>query len=168
LTEWARILELLAEQKVGKAGSTEAEYSVEVQSELSYPESRDVVIQEESTACASSSAETILMSTADESSRFLSWAEASNVGDLTIDQIHAEIRRIARNYLKVLTMPLFERTRALRDRVLTLISGHRKLSRSRELYSAAGWSMTVLAWISTDLGHPDFADEHFTDSVVMR
>ncbi|MGH3781562.1 MAG: hypothetical protein ACRDRO_13295 [Pseudonocardiaceae bacterium] len=39
--------------------------------------------------------ETILMDAANESAKILAWAEAANVGDLTIEQIHAEIRRIA-------------------------------------------------------------------------
>jgi hypothetical protein len=104
--------------------------------------------------------EEVLMSTANESSGFLAWAESTNVGELTIDQMHTEVRRIAHSYLKVPTLPLFARTKALRDRAFTLLSGHQAPRQTRELYAAAGWSLTVLAWISVDLGRPDAAEDH--------
>ncbi len=104
--------------------------------------------------------EAVLMAAADKSTTFLEWVDASNVGDLTIDQIQSDIRRLARSYLKVPTVPLFDRTRALRDRVITLLKGHQKPTLSRELHGAAGWSLTVLAWISTDLGFPEAAENH--------
>jgi len=40
---------------------------------------------------------------ADESARFVTWAEAENVGELTLEQLHAEIRRISHAYLKLPT-----------------------------------------------------------------
>jgi hypothetical protein len=100
------------------------------------------------------------MSAADESSDFLAWAESTNVGELTIDQMHAEVRRIAHTYLKVPTLPLFARTKALRDRAFTLLSGHQAPRHTRELYAAAGWSLAMLSWISVDLGRPDAAEDH--------
>lgn len=104
--------------------------------------------------------DSVLLEAADESTDFLTWAEATNVGDLTVEQIHGEIHGIARSYLKVPTLPLFERARRLRDRSFSLLSGRQKPTHSRDLYSAAGWSLTILAWISTDLGRPGAAEEH--------
>ncbi|GAB2865344.1 hypothetical protein [Lentzea nigeriaca] len=104
--------------------------------------------------------EEVLMSAADESAEFLAWAESTNVGEMTIEQMHAEVRRIAQSYLKAPTLPLFARTKALRDRAFTLLSGHQAPQLSRELYAAAGWSLTVLAWMSVDLGRPDAAEDH--------
>src|SRR5262249_52682651 len=78
----------------------------------------DVISVEPMPARRPRSMEELLMDTADESAKILAWAEAANVGDLTIEQIHAEIYRIARSYLKVPTMPLFDRTRELRDRIV--------------------------------------------------
>lgn len=97
---------------------------------------------------------------ADESSRFLAWAEDENVGELTIEQLHAQIRRISHAYLKVPIGPLFIRTRELRDRAFELLSGQQRPSHARDLYAAAGWSLTVLAWMSVDLGRPDAAEDH--------
>ncbi|CAM4074160.1 helix-turn-helix transcriptional regulator [Kibdelosporangium persicum] len=97
---------------------------------------------------------------ADESAAFLGWVEMVNVGDLSIEQMHTEIRRSARDYLKVPTMPLFQRTKGLRDRSFALLAGHQKPAHGRDLYSVAGWSLTMLAWMSIDLGYPEEAEDH--------
>lgn len=97
---------------------------------------------------------------ADESIRFLAWAEDENVGELTLEQLHAQIRRISHAYLKMPTEPLFVRTRELRDRAFTLLAGQHRPRLARELYAAAGWSLTVLAWMSVDLGRPNAAEDH--------
>jgi transcriptional regulator with XRE-family HTH domain len=97
---------------------------------------------------------------ADESREFVAWAEDENVGELTLEQLHAQIRRISHAYLKAPTGPLFLRTRDLRDRAFTLLAGQQRPSHARELYAAAGWSLTVLAWMSVDLGRPDAAKDH--------
>lgn len=101
-----------------------------------------------------------LMSAADESARFLAWAETSNIGDLTVEQMHSDVHWIARNYLKVPTLPLFTRARTIRDQTFALLEGRQRPDQSRDLYAAAGWALTLLAWISTDLGRPDAADTH--------
>lgn len=106
------------------------------------------------------------MDVADQSANFLAWTEASNVGDLTVEQLHSEIHGISLSYLKTPTLPLFERTRGLRDRVFSLLGGRQKPAHSRDLYSAAGWSLTVLAWMSTDLNHPNAAEEHLRTAWV--
>ncbi len=104
--------------------------------------------------------EEVLMSAASESSDFLAWAESTNVGELTVEQMHADVRRIAHSYLKTPMLPLFARTKALRDRAFTLLSGHQAPRHTRELYAAAGWSLNVLSWISVDLGRADAAEDH--------
>ncbi len=111
--------------------------------------------------------ETMLMDAADESAKILTWAEVANVGDLTIEQIHTEIRRIAHSYLKVPMMSLFDRTRELCDRIVGLLNGRQKPSHSRELYSAAGWTLTMLAWISTDLNVPDASAGHLRTAWIF-
>ncbi|CRK61809.1 Tetratricopeptide TPR_4 [Alloactinosynnema sp. L-07] len=102
----------------------------------------------------------ILMATADESSDLLARAEATNVGDLTVEQLHSDVRRTAASYLQVDTLPLFARTRAVRDRAFSLLDGRQRPDQTRDLYAAAGWSLTLLAWMTTDLGRPDIAEAH--------
>lgn len=131
-------------------------------------EAADITVQADRTAAAASAAasqqpgdaEAVLVSAADESARFLAWAETSNIGDLTLEQMHSDLRWIARNYLKVPTLPLFARARAIRDRAFGLLAGRQRPDQSRDLYVAAGWALALLAWISTDLGRPDAADTH--------
>jgi transcriptional regulator with XRE-family HTH domain len=62
--------------------------------------------------------------------------------------------------LKVPTRPLFVRARAIRNQAFALLVGHQRPDQSRDLYVAAGWALTLLAWISTDLGRPDAANTH--------
>jgi len=96
----------------------------------------------------------------DESVALLTFAEESNVGELTVEQLHADIERIAQNYLRVPTRPLFDRSRAVRDRAFRLLAGRQPPKQSRDLYAAGGWAITLLAWMSVDLGRPDVAESH--------
>ncbi|MGH3622557.1 MAG: hypothetical protein ACRDQ5_12310, partial [Sciscionella sp.] len=104
--------------------------------------------------------EAMLTDAADESARFLDHAEATNVGELTVDQMHSEVRRITSNYGRTPTVPLFTRARLLRDHSFTLLSGRQPPRHTRELYASAGWSLTLLAWMSVDLNRPDAAESH--------
>lgn len=104
--------------------------------------------------------EAVLMESADESAGWLPFAEQSNVGALTVEQLHADVWQIASSYLKAPTVPLFNRTRALRDRAFTLLKGRQRPTQTRDLYAAAGWSTTLLAWMTIDLGRPDIAESH--------
>ncbi|MGX7829776.1 helix-turn-helix transcriptional regulator [Actinokineospora sp. 24-640] len=104
--------------------------------------------------------EVMVMDAAEESAAFLARVEASNVGDLTVEQLHVDVRRVAAVYLTVPTMPLFARARALRDRTFALLEGRQRPGQARELYAAAGWSLTLLAWMTVDLGRPDIAETH--------
>jgi len=97
---------------------------------------------------------------AHESTELLAWIEIENVGELTLEQLHSEVRRISHAYLKAPTLPLFRRTCQLRDRAFTLLDGRHRPGRARDLYAAAGWSLTVLAWMSVDLGRPDAGEDH--------
>ncbi len=101
-----------------------------------------------------------LVQAGDESIALLALAEESNVGDLTVEQLHADILRITQNYLRTPTKPLFVRGRAIRDRAFRLLTGRQPPHQSRDLYAAAGWALTLLAWIAVDLGRPDVAESH--------
>jgi transcriptional regulator with XRE-family HTH domain len=98
--------------------------------------------------------------TAGRSARILAFAEFSNVGELTMEQLHSDVRRIARSYLKVPTMPLLSRTGALLNRAMELLAGRQRPQHTRDLYAVAGWALTLLAWMSVDLGWPESAEDH--------
>ncbi|MDX2916156.1 helix-turn-helix domain-containing protein [Streptomyces griseiscabiei] len=95
---------------------------------------------------------------ADESATWAQWAEASNVGDIALEQLLAETRALASDYLTSDPITLFGRTRALRDRVFSLLEGHQYPRQSKDLYVAAGYLCGLLAWMSSDLGQPRDAE----------
>ncbi|MFI5690502.1 hypothetical protein ACIA58_01570 [Kribbella sp. NPDC051586] len=101
-----------------------------------------------------------LIDAGDESITLLSFAEQSNVGELTVEQLQADIERITQSYLRTPTRQLFATSRAIRDRAFGLLAGNQSPRQSRDLYSAAGWAITLLAWMSVDLGRPDIAESH--------
>ncbi|WP_433714378.1 helix-turn-helix domain-containing protein [Nocardia sp. CA-084685] len=102
----------------------------------------------------------LLLATADESASLLAWAEATNVGPLTIKDLRDNLRWVTREYLKSPTLPLFRRVVQTRDRAIELLQGRQRPRQSAELYGIAGWSMTILGWITTDLGNPEIAERH--------
>ncbi|WP_232828443.1 hypothetical protein [Kribbella monticola] len=112
------------------------------------------------THCSTAGLADELIDAGDESITMLALAEESNVGDLTVEQLHADIERIALNYLKVPTKPLFLRTKVVRDRAFKLLTGRQPPHQTRDLYAAAGWAITLLGWMSVDLGRPDVAESH--------
>lgn len=77
-----------------------------------------------------------------------------------MEGLNGDLRRITGLYLKAPTMPLFNRTRALRDQAFGLLAGRQRPAQARELYAVAGWALTVLAWMTVDLGRPDVAESH--------
>lgn len=95
---------------------------------------------------------------ADESATWAQWVEASNVGDIALEQLFAETRTLASDYLTSDPVVLFVRTRALRDRVFALLEGHQYPRQSVDLYVAAGYLCGLLAWMSSDLGQLHDAD----------
>ncbi|MET7390517.1 XRE family transcriptional regulator [Streptomyces sp. NPDC005529] len=95
---------------------------------------------------------------ADESATWAQWAEASNVGDIALEQLMAETRALATDYLTSDPVVLFTRTRHLRDRTFSLLEGHQYPRQSADLYVAAGYLCGLLAWMSSDLGQLRDAD----------
>ncbi|MEU6278595.1 XRE family transcriptional regulator [Streptomyces populi] len=95
---------------------------------------------------------------ADESATWAQWAEASNCGDIAIEQLMAETRSLADDYLTSDPLFLFNLTRKLRDRTFALLEGHQYPRQSAELYIVAGYLCGLLAWMSSDLGQLRDAD----------
>ncbi|MGW1728961.1 XRE family transcriptional regulator [Streptomyces sp. NPDC002306] len=95
---------------------------------------------------------------ADESATWAQWAEASNCGDIAIEQLMAETRSLADDYLTSDPLLLFNLTRKLRDRTFALLEGHQYPRQSADLYMVAGYLCGLLAWMSSDLGQLREAD----------
>lgn len=100
----------------------------------------------------------LLRTTAAESATWAQWAEATNVGDIALEQIQANTVALVRAYTTSDPLDVFRRTRSLRDQVFTLLEGRQRPRQSADLYTAAGYLCTLLAWISSDLGQMQDAD----------
>ncbi|WP_274912522.1 XRE family transcriptional regulator [Streptomyces sp. WZ-12] len=105
--------------------------------------------------------EDLVHQVAEESADWALQLEASNVGDLTVEQLQASTRALARDYLSPSApVATLNRARRLRDRAFHLLEGHQPPRQAIQLYAVAGYVCTLLAWISSDLGQLQGADTH--------
>ncbi len=105
--------------------------------------------------------EDLVREVAEESAVWAQQLETSNVGDLTLEQLQASTRALARDYLSpAAPVTTLSRARQLRDRVFQLLEGRQHPRQTIELYAVAGYVCTLLAWISSDLGQLHDADTH--------
>ncbi len=94
----------------------------------------------------------VIQVAAEESASWAVWAEATNVGDIAVEQLMADVRSLSVEYLTGDPTEIFARTCRLRDRVFALLEGRQAPRSSRHLYTAAGYLCALLAWMSSDFG----------------
>ncbi|MFC8845568.1 MULTISPECIES: helix-turn-helix domain-containing protein [unclassified Micromonospora] len=101
----------------------------------------------------------LVIAVAERTASFGAWAQGSNVGPLTLEDVAASTRRIAVDYLTEPPVVVYARAGLLADRVFRLLqTGRQDPDQSRELYTWAGYLCTLLAWMAGDLGHPAAAE----------
>ena len=96
--------------------------------------------------------EEVIMDAAGQSAEFGEWAEATNVGSTTLEQLEEDVRRIAHGYLNGPPLPLMLATLRVRNRVFTLLEGRQHPNQTRQLYLTAGRLCGLLAWMAGDVG----------------
>ncbi len=101
----------------------------------------------------------LIMAAAHESSEHAGWAETTNVGKTTLEQLDADVFRIANDYVHVPPLPLVIEMLRIRRRVYRLLEGHQKPADTVHLYMLAGILCGLLSNASTDLGYHDAAAE---------
>ncbi len=101
----------------------------------------------------------LVQAAAHESSVHAEWAEASNVGEATLEQLDADVRRIATDYVHVPPLPMFAEMLRVRDRIYWLLAGRQKPAATTHLHLLAGMLCGLLANVSTDLSYRDAAAE---------
>jgi len=84
--------------------------------------------------------------------RFTSFAESSNVGPETLDQIRDEMVDLANAYIREPLAEIMGSLVGLQDVVFTLLEGKQKPAFSRDLYVVSGVVSGMLAKASHDLG----------------
>lgn len=88
-----------------------------------------------------------------ESARFSQLAEQTNVGPHTLEQFHADLRRIVTVYPNRPVLPLFVEVRELRNRAFSLLEGRQLPNQTRELHLITATLCGILANASFDLGN---------------
>ncbi len=101
----------------------------------------------------------LIVAAAHESSTHAEWAEGSNVGEATLEQLDADVRRIAADYVHVPPLPMFAEMLRVRNRIYFLLAGRQKPAATAQLHLLAGLLCGLLANASTDLGYRDAASE---------
>ncbi|HEY5989218.1 MAG TPA: hypothetical protein VIV12_22990 [Streptosporangiaceae bacterium] len=101
----------------------------------------------------------LILAAAHESSAHAGWAEGSNVGEATLEQLEADVRRIACDYVYVPPLPMFAEMLRVRNRIYRLLTGRQKPAAAAHLHLLAGLLCGLLANASTDLGYRDAAAE---------
>lgn len=101
----------------------------------------------------------LILAAAHESSTHAEWAEGSNVGEATLEQLDADVRRIATDYVHVPPLPIFAEMLRVRNRIYFLLAGRQKPAATAQLHLLAGVLCGLLANASTDLGYRDAASE---------
>lgn len=97
---------------------------------------------------------------AEESANWATWAEATNVGDIAIEQLMADARALSEDYLTGDPAQVFTETRKLRNRAFNLLQGRQHPRQTGDLYVVAGCLCAMLAWMSSDLGQLRYAETH--------
>ena len=97
---------------------------------------------------------------ADEAVEFGEWAETSSVGPITLEQLHQDVRAIARDYLTQPPYPLLRRALHHRRRVFALLEGRVRPAQARDLYLLAGRLCGLAGWMVGDLGYAAEAGTH--------
>ncbi|MFL6127658.1 MAG: hypothetical protein ACJ73E_01150 [Mycobacteriales bacterium] len=96
--------------------------------------------------------EEVIRDAAGQSAEFGEWAEATNIGSTTLEQLDEDVRRLARDYLNNPPLPQMLATLRLRNRVFTLLEGRQYPDQTRHLYLIAGRLCGLLAWMAGDVG----------------
>ncbi|MFF0528321.1 helix-turn-helix domain-containing protein [Nocardia amikacinitolerans] len=110
-------------------------------------------------ALAAISERDLIMAAAHEASEHAGRAESTNVGASTLEQLDADVTRIANEYVHIPPVPMMVEMLRVRRRVYRLLEGHQRPSDTSHLYLLAGTLSGLLANASTDLGYYDAAGE---------
>jgi tetratricopeptide (TPR) repeat protein len=84
---------------------------------------------------------------------FVAWWETTSADPLALDVVLAELRRLAAAYLASTPGPVVRELCWLRDHLLDLLRRPQQPGLARDLQLAAGYTCSLLAWASGDLGH---------------
>jgi len=97
----------------------------------------------------------LVMAAANQAGEHAGKAGAGNLEEVTLDQLHDHVVRLARAYLTGPMMPVFSELVAVRNRTYDLLERTQRLEQRHDLYLIAGLLSCLLAGTSYDLGYPE-------------
>ncbi|NYI05551.1 XRE family transcriptional regulator [Allostreptomyces psammosilenae] len=101
---------------------------------------------------APSAPESLLATDARQSARFALAMAATNVSDVALEQLDADVDRLARTYVSQPVTTLFEEIRSLRADVFRLLEGRQRPGQTSHLFLAAARLCGLSAHVCLDLG----------------
>ena len=97
--------------------------------------------------------------TAHEGSEHAERAEQRGIGEATLEQFRADVRRLSTEYMTGEPLAMFREMRRVRDRILEALDRRQWPRDASELYLMAGCLNALMAAAATNLGVYDGAEE---------
>lgn len=106
------------------------------------------------------SAASLLASSAQDAAEFGTWAEITNAGAVAITTLTHRTRALADLALTAPPGQIIAEAAEVNHTLFDLLRGHNRPGHARDLYTAAGATCALLAWLSGDLGNLEAARIH--------
>jgi tetratricopeptide (TPR) repeat protein len=105
--------------------------------------------------------EVVVMAAAHESSEHAAERDPYGVGEITLDQLRADVVRLSRQMDAGSPFPVFLELRRVRDRIHLLLDRRLRLREQSDLYFTLGCVNGLMGATASQLGYPDAAEELF-------
>jgi len=96
---------------------------------------------------------------AHEGSEHAEQAERRDIGEATLEQLHADVTRLSVESMTGEPFPLFMEMRRVRARIYRLLDGHLRPGDQADLYFLLGCLSDLMAVAASGLGYPQAAEE---------
>jgi hypothetical protein len=106
-----------------------------------------------------SAVETEVLMAAHEGSEHAEQAERRDIGEATLDQLHADVTRLSVESMTGEPFPLFREMRRVRARIYRLLDGNLRPADQADLYFLLGCLNDLMAVAASGLGYPQAAEE---------
>ncbi|MHC0430887.1 XRE family transcriptional regulator [Streptomyces sp. O3] len=94
------------------------------------------------------------------SAEFVRFIAQHNADELVVEQLEADVARLARSYVSHPLLELYVEIKQLRDGVFELLRGRQRPQQTSDLYVSASRLCGLCAHVCLDLGHYDSAATH--------
>lgn len=109
-------------------------------------------IVRESTSSRGTSTTELIAQSAENALKLARQLTATNVDNMSLDQLERELLNISRAYLHASPYPVFLQLVKLHEHVAELLRGHQRSTQTRKLHALISQCSALMAWICDDLG----------------